>query len=586
MKKGKFLKRIFIILMCMALLLTGDFKPAERSLFSTDFFRIEKTAKAAGKSWPKLSKAKQKRLAAKSAILMDVSTGTVLFEKNMHAKHYPASITKILTAMLLAENASPNEIMTVSEKAAYGIHTGDSTVYSEPGEKLTIEECLYAIMLQSANELCLAAGEYVSGSVEKFVDLMNARVKELGLTDTHFNNPNGLPDKKHYTSAYDMAVIARTAMKNDTFRKVTATKMYTCPKTNKHKQKRIWPNHHQMLQAGRYPKYVYQYCTGGKTGFTRAAGNTLVTYAEKDGLELVCVVLKSTSPDNGEPNEYTDTTMLLNYGFEKYQKSVVSEDNSELEGMLFNTYGSYFDSKNSPVHLSEEASLVLPKGVKPSEAEQKISYLDNAELKEGDNVIGQVQYTYMGKVVGASDIIYTKKAEDSNDSLDAASKKIVGEEIDEMKEIQKKDEKNANFWRKVKNVLGTFFGFLAVKIVVVLLIIGVLVFLIIRFHVRIHLPQVNIRLPKRRRRSGSGGSYRSSGGYRSKRAKRNYRRRQRSEKRSSHSGSDLDRRRRNRRRHYETKSAVKPKETKRKGAKYSKKHRNTKESFGKNFFDF
>ncbi len=585
MKKEKFLERIFIILMCLTLLFTGGVGPGVESLFSAGFFGIEKTAKAAGKSWPKLSKAKQKRLAAKSAILMDVSTGTVLFEKNMHTKHYPASITKILTAMLLAENASPNEIMTVSEKAAYGIHAGDSTVYSEPGEKLTIEECLYAIMLQSANELCLAAGEYVSGSVEKFVDLMNARVKELGLTDTHFNNPNGLPDKKHYTSAYDMAVIARTAMKNDTFRKVTATKMYTCPKTNKHKQTRIWPNHHQMLQAGKYPKYVYQYCTGGKTGFTRAAGNTLVTYAEKDGLELVCVVLKSTSPDNGEPNEYTDTTMLLNYGFEKYQKSVVSEDNSELEGMLFNTYGSYFDSKNSPVHLSGEASLVLPKGVKPSEAEQKISYLDNVELKEGDNVIGQVQYTYAGKIVGVSDIIYTKKTEDSNDSLDAASKKIVGEEIDELKEIQKKDEKNADFWRKVKNALETFFGFLAVKIVVILLFIGAIVFFIIRFHDRIHLPQINIRLPKRRRRD-MRGSYRSSGGYRSKRAKRNYRRRQRGEKRSSRSELDSDRRRRNRRRHYETKSAVQPKEKKRKGVKYSKKHRNTKESFGKNFFDF
>ena len=181
-------------------------------------------------SWP--SGPNKRKLSSDSAIVMELSTGLVLYQKNVHKKHYPASITKILTAMLTAENCANNEVVTFSQAAAYGIERGSSTIFTEPGEKLTIEQCLYAIMLQSANEVCLGVGEHISGSISKFVDLMNKRVKALGLKDTHFNNPNGLPDPKHYTSAYDMAVIAREAMKNTTFRKVTATRRYIMPKTN------------------------------------------------------------------------------------------------------------------------------------------------------------------------------------------------------------------------------------------------------------------------------------------------------------------------------------------------------------------
>lgn len=539
-----------------------------------------KTVQAAGGKWPKLSAQKARGLSCGSAIVMELSTGTILYQKNMHKKYYPASITKILTAMLTAENASPNEILTVSPAAAYGISAGDSTVYSEPGEKLTIEECLYAIMLESANEVCLAVGEHVSGSVKEFVNLMNKRVKELGLKDTHFNNPNGLPDPKHITSAHDMAVIARAAMKNDLFRKVTGTKSYTCPKTNKHKTERYWLNHHEMVNPHKYPKYAYKYCNGGKTGFTRISGSTLVTYAEKDGMELVCVVMKSGSPKNGEPNEYTDTTTLLNFGFEKYRKYQVSEADAGINDSLFNTYGSYFDRKNSPVHLSEESSVVLPKGVKLSQAKQTISYIDmkNNGLKEGDNVIGEVKYTYKGKTVGFSNIIYTKKQEDDTKSLDSASRKIMNKEIDEMEAKRKKDEENATFWRNIRKGLGTFFGFTAVRIVLAVLGAALLIFLIIRYGRNFRLPR--IRLPRFHvhRRD------RSTGGYRNKRARRNYRRRRRSERRNGK--PDSGRRRRNSRRYYEKQAPKAQKEKRKSGLHHGKKHKNTRESFGKNFFDF
>ncbi|MBR1743516.1 MAG: D-alanyl-D-alanine carboxypeptidase [Lachnospiraceae bacterium] len=568
-------KRLFCVI-CLFAVFSGIFTdgiPVQRDSST-------RTVKAAGSKWPTLSKQKVKGLSCGSAIVMELSTGTILYQKKMHKKFYPASITKILTAMLTAENTSPNEILTVSETAAYGISEGDSTVYSEPGEKLTIEECLYAIMLQSANELCLAVGEHISGSVKEFVKLMNKRVKELGLKDTHFNNPNGLPDEKHYTSAHDMAVIARTAMKNDLFKKVCGTKSYTCPKTNKHKEERFWPNHHQMMNAYEYPKYAYKYCTGGKTGFTRVSGNTLVTYAEKDGMELVCVVMKSGSPKNGEPNEYTDTTTLLNFGFENYRKHQISRDDTEINDSLFNTYGSYFDSKNSPVHLSGESSVILPKGVKLSKAKQEISYVKKKEIKEGDNIIGGVKYTYKGKTVGFSDIIYTKKTEDESSSLDSASRKMMNKEIGEMEAKRKKDEQNATFWRNIKNTLGTFFGYTAVRIGLAVLVLSLLLFLLIRFGRNFRMPRVRLPRFHFRRRD------RSTGGYRNKRARRNYRRRRRTERRNGKSDFGSGRRRRNTRRYYEKKAVKTPKEKKKSSLQHGKKHKNTRESFGKNFFDF
>lgn len=537
---------------------------------------VPETKVSAAGNWP--SGPSKSKLACESAVVMELSTGTILYDLNMHEKHYPASITKILTAMLTAENCSMNEVVTFSESAVYGIESGSSTIYSAVGEKLTVEQCLYAIMLESANEVCLGVGEHIAGTSKNFVKMMNQRVKELGLTDTHFNNPNGLPDPKHYTSAHDMAVISRTAMQNDSFRKICNTRSYTCAKTNKHKMTRTWLNHHEMISGRHHPEYIYKYCTGGKTGFTQVAGNTLVTFAEKDGMELVCVVMKSTSPDSGRPNEYTDTTKLLNFGFEKYKKYVINEESSQMDELLFNNYGSYFDSENAPIHLSGEASVVLPKGVDLEEAKQEITYQD-VKLQTGDNTIGQVTYRYKDRVVGSTDIIYTKTAGDNSGvaSLDEASKKIVDSEINELEKTRKQDERNANLLKRIKAFFVMIFTNPIVLMILGVVVIGGLVYLLIHL-VREHgLPRISFRGFRRRR---------VSGGYRSKRAKRNHRRRQ---KRESHRGLSFEKsggRRRSRNRHYENRSAAPTKEKKSKGVRFHKKHKNTRESFGKNFFDF
>lgn len=248
---------------------------------------------------------------AESAVVMDLDSGTFLYSKNMDTVKYPASITKIMTTLLAIENSSPNERVTFSEHAIYGIERDSSHIGIRVGEILSMDECWYGMMLESANEVCLAVAEHISGSVEGFVELMNQKAAELGCTNTHFTNPNGLPDENHYTTAHDMALIAQAAYRNKTFRKVCQTEIYCIPKTNICGEERWLSNHHKMLPQ---KDYAYEGCTGGKTGFTMAALNTLVTYAERDGRRLVCVSLRT----NGS-QIYLDTASLLDYGFNNFQ---------------------------------------------------------------------------------------------------------------------------------------------------------------------------------------------------------------------------------------------------------------------------
>ena len=217
---------------------------------------------------------------------MDLDSGTFLYSKNMDVTKYPASITKILTTLIAIEHSRPSEKVTFSENAVYGIEQGSSNIGIRLGENLTMEDCLYGMMLESANEVCVAVAEHISGSVDAFVELMNQKAASLGCTNTHFTNPNGLPDENHYTTAHDMALIAQAAYNNATFRKVCQTTTYCIGTTNKCGEKRWLSNHHKMLPDR---DYTYEGCTGGKTGFTQVALNTLVTYAERDGRRLVCV---------------------------------------------------------------------------------------------------------------------------------------------------------------------------------------------------------------------------------------------------------------------------------------------------------
>lgn len=364
----------------------------------------KKKKKSSSSLWPKAPKVE-----ADSAILMDMSTGLVLYEKDSKKKAYPASITKIMTTLLALENCSMGEIVTFSHDSVFGIEPGSSHIGIDEGEKLTMEQCLYAIMLASANEVSWGVGEHIAGSISNFSKMMNERAKELGCENTNFVNANGLHNDDHYTCAYDMALIARAAMKLPMFCKITSTQKYSIPPTNKHKVENAFLNHHQMIYGYKYPEYEYEYCTGGKTGYTSKAGSTLVTFAEKDGIKLVCVLMRANGPTLSE-NEYTDTTSLFNFAFENYTQYELTEDSvvSAEDSPLFTAYNPFFDPDKSPLRIGDNACVLLPNTADFEDAEQSVELYDGIELKEGENIIGRVSYTYGGKNVGSMDILFDK----------------------------------------------------------------------------------------------------------------------------------------------------------------------------------
>lgn len=240
------------------------------------------------------------------AVLMEASTGTLLYSKNADTKYYPASITKLMTALLVAEKASLSDTVTFSKTATTGLESGAVTLGLVEGDKLTVEQCLYGLLLKSANEVANGLAEHVSGSVSNFAALMNAKAKELGCTGTNFVNPNGLNNSDHYTTPHDMALIARAAFQNETVQKVASTLTYQIPAT-KNAAARTITLGHKMLNSS--DSRYYSGVIGGKTGYTSLAGNTLVTCAERNGVRLIAVIMKSSS------THYADTKALLDYGF-------------------------------------------------------------------------------------------------------------------------------------------------------------------------------------------------------------------------------------------------------------------------------
>ena len=328
-----------------------------------------------------------------SVILMEESTGTILYEKNMDEAHYPASITKIMTTLLALENGNLSDMVTFSDDAIN--NTEGSGIARDYGEQMTLEQCLYGVMLESANECAYAVAEHVGGTVENFVDMMNAKAKELGCTNTHFANPHGLQDENHYTTAHDMALIAQAAYRNETFRIIIGTKMYTIPPTNKHAEETVLRNHHDMLctyhNANR--KYLYPYCAGGKTGYTATANSTLVTYAEKDGMTLICVVM-----DTQSPNQFIDTVNLFDYAFDNFQVLNVAENDTNYSAETTVDNGN-LNNIEPFVELDKDAVIVLPKTAEFSDTSSSVEYNDS-----DPEIAGSITYTYAGRNVGKADI--------------------------------------------------------------------------------------------------------------------------------------------------------------------------------------
>lgn len=345
---------------------------------------------ASDSSWPA-----GPNVTAESAILMDANTGTILYEKNPHDRNYPASITKIMTVLLTIENCSLDDVVTFSKNAVFDIEPGSSSLCVNVGEQLTVEQCLYAIMLISANDVSYGIAEKISGSTAAFADLMNKKAAALGCKDTHFTNPHGLQDENHYTSAYDMAIITKAALQNETFRKISSTKQYTINPTNIQTEARPLSNHHKMLVNS---SYTYDGCEGGKTGYTTDAGNTLVTYAKRGNLELICVVMKDSNPEH-----YTDTASLLDWGFDNFKVFNISQNETKHQNKnssFFKAESNFYGNTGSMVSINSKATIVLPKAAAFSNATPNITWSDHSSSSS----IGLISYTYANKLVGSATI--------------------------------------------------------------------------------------------------------------------------------------------------------------------------------------
>lgn len=344
-------------------------------------------------------------VSAGSAILMDADTGAILYAKNIHQQEYPASTTKILTTLIASERCSMDEIVDFSYDAVHDIDPGSNHIAIEPGEQLTMEECLNAILIRSANEVSFAVAEHISGTTwQDFGDIMNERAKELGCVDSHFVNPNGLPNEEHYTSAYDLAMIGRAFFANEALCKMTMTHMLHILPSERQPDDIMEVNKMELIPGG---KYAYPYLVGCKTGYTDVARSTLVSCAEKDGMKLICVVMKDENP-----NYYEDTIALFDYGFSNFQRANISQTETKYNidnAGAFYSGNDIFGNSKPILQLNQNDSITLPNTITFRDAVSAISYDNTAP---GQAAV--ITYTYNDVVLGTASIDFTASEKGSS----------------------------------------------------------------------------------------------------------------------------------------------------------------------------
>lgn len=342
-----------------------------------------------------------------SAILIDAKNGNILYENNAYKKAYPASTTKVLTALIALNNETDySKEIIPSHYAVYSVPAGSSIAYFSEDEKLTFEQVLYGLMLPSGNDAANIIAEHISGSIEDFANLMNTYAKELGAKNTHFLNANGLHDENHYTTAYDLSLFAREAMKSEKFREIVSTYHYVMPSTNRSDTNRDFYNTNKLLLPNN--EYFYEYATGIKTGFTSAAKNCLISSAEKDGVELICVVLGGLNTKNNKSAVYTDTINLLNYGFEQYENYTILEENSNISTMSLK-----YSKNKVPLNIINESTIsasILQNSTPDFDEAISYNYELKAPIKTGD-IVGTITYYLNNSYVGSSNLIAANDVE-------------------------------------------------------------------------------------------------------------------------------------------------------------------------------
>ena len=349
---------------------------------------------------------------ARAALLIDVGTGEVLLDQNGHERNFPASITKVMTALLTLEavrdgKLSLDQEIVASESAFEGLAADGSTANIKPGEAMSVENLLNCLLIVSANEAANILAEAVAGDVPSFVALMNRRAGELGCSDTHFANPSGLHNNEHYTSAWDIYTFTSEALKYDTFRTIVARKAYDVPPTNVSKARALHTTNY-LISNWRTRGYVYEYATGGKTGSTPEAGYCLVATAEKGTRSLISVVLgaeRVTLEDKTVlTKSFSETIRLFDHGFDDFKSMDLIDTGEYIQEVPVELSS---ETNYVVIHPAEGIRRMVPAELEPEDLERDITLFSesvDAPIAEGD-VLGKMSISYDGVDYGTVDLV-------------------------------------------------------------------------------------------------------------------------------------------------------------------------------------
>lgn len=352
-------------------------------------------------------------ISAGAAILIDSASEKIIYSKNESEKMYPASTTKILTAILTIENCNLDEVVTVPYEAIASIPSGYSVAALQTGEQLTVEQLLKVMLVHSANDAANVLAYHISGSIDVFANLMNQKVAELGLTNTHFTNPSGMHNENHYTTAYDIAIIMKYCMKNATFRNLSSLKYCRIPTTNKYDERVFNTTNELLIYDNREvsSNYYYKYAIAGKTGYTTEAKNCLVSVSNKDNLELICVVLSVGLYPNNLSAKFIDTKSLFNYGYNNYTIRKLREKNAI--ATQIEVGNGTKETRNLDLLISDDITSLIPQDDLETEFSPEIQIADNllAPIAQGQ-VVGRIVYNIDG-IEYASDLVASHSVEKS-----------------------------------------------------------------------------------------------------------------------------------------------------------------------------
>ena len=410
--KNKLIKLILIFLLCG--FIGGNSFAAEGAAVTQPEGETVNSAKATGNETAvSMPLAEGPAINSSAAVLMDSYTGTVLAGKNIDQKMYPASTTKIMTAILTIENCDLDEMATASDNAIRSVPSGYSIGDIKIGETLSVLDLLKVLMVHSANDAANVLGEHVGGSIEAFSVMMNNKAAEIGCQNTHFVNPSGKHEEDHYSTARDMAMIMQYCMKNETFRQLACLQNCSLP-ANSFSAQRDFKTTVEILvppSVGGTAPYYYPYAIAGKTGFTTEAQNCLVSVSKKDDLELTCVVLGAMHTADGKSARNIDTISLFDYGFNNYEIKQICKKGDIVQNI--EVVHATDETKDLPLCVSEDIKVLINKNIDISAIQPRVDFVDKLKAPIAENeVVGSVSYT-VGEITYKTDLLASHKVEKS-----------------------------------------------------------------------------------------------------------------------------------------------------------------------------